>query len=430
MGEVYNARDTRLDRTVAIKVLPDSLAGDPQFRERFDREARAISQLDASPHLHARTTSARRTGRRSSSWSTSKAIPWHTASRTARCRPIRRSGSPSRSPSALDAAHRAGIVHRDLKPGNIILTKSGRQAARLRAGEKHSGRRQRRTQSILPTAPASLTGMERFSARSSTWRLSSSKGRTRTRERTSSRSAQCSTNCSRAGRLRRQDEREPDRRDPQGRTAAGVEPAAALSRLPRPRRQKCLAKDPDGAGSPLTTCRRAGVDRGGYHVTHRRRGRDDEALARSRGMDSGVDHHHRSAAALGVRSGTARHGAPRDGEEMHLPIATPPGASLVGFAISPDRRMLVYQATTRNRVAYGFVRSTRKTARALAGTEDAEGAPFGHRRPAIGFFAAGQLKRIDLDSGVVRTLASAASVEAVPGDRRGPSCSQPAARDR
>src|SRR5512134_6431 len=50
MGEVYKARDTRLDRTVAIKVLPDMLAADPEFRERFDREARAISQL-THPHI-------------------------------------------------------------------------------------------------------------------------------------------------------------------------------------------------------------------------------------------------------------------------------------------------------------------------------------------------------------------------------------------
>jgi serine/threonine protein kinase len=50
MGEVYRARDTRLDRTVAIKILPESLAADPQFRDRFDREARVISQLD-HPHI-------------------------------------------------------------------------------------------------------------------------------------------------------------------------------------------------------------------------------------------------------------------------------------------------------------------------------------------------------------------------------------------
>jgi serine/threonine protein kinase len=50
MGEVYRARDARLDRTVAIKVLPDTLAADPHFRERFDREARAVAALN-HPHI-------------------------------------------------------------------------------------------------------------------------------------------------------------------------------------------------------------------------------------------------------------------------------------------------------------------------------------------------------------------------------------------
>ena len=52
MGEVYKARDTRLDRIVAIKILPEVLAADPEFRDRFDREARVISQLD-HPHICA-----------------------------------------------------------------------------------------------------------------------------------------------------------------------------------------------------------------------------------------------------------------------------------------------------------------------------------------------------------------------------------------
>ena len=119
MGEVYKARDTRLDRTVAIKILPDTLAADPQFRERFDREARAISQLD-HPHICPLYDVGERDGisflvmqylegDTLQDRLAKGALPLDQALKTA-----------IEIASALDKAHRAGITHRDLKPGNIM----------------------------------------------------------------------------------------------------------------------------------------------------------------------------------------------------------------------------------------------------------------------------------------------------------------------
>jgi serine/threonine protein kinase len=124
MGEVYKARDTRLDRTVAIKILPDTLASDPLFRERFDREARAISALN-HPHictLHdvgehdgtAFLVMEHLQGETLQAWLAGGALRVEEALKTG-----------IEIASALDAAHRAGITHRDLKPGNIFLTKTG-----------------------------------------------------------------------------------------------------------------------------------------------------------------------------------------------------------------------------------------------------------------------------------------------------------------
>jgi Tol biopolymer transport system component len=124
MGEVYRARDTRLDRTVALKILPQSLAPDSHFRERFDREARAISHLD-HPHIctlydvgeHEGTTflvMQYLEGETLETRLNKGALPLDLALQFA----IQIAG-------ALDTAHRAGIVHRDLKPANVMLTKSG-----------------------------------------------------------------------------------------------------------------------------------------------------------------------------------------------------------------------------------------------------------------------------------------------------------------
>ena len=129
MGEVYKARDTRLDRVVAIKILPESLAADPQFRERLEREARAISQL-----THAHICTLHDIGRQDL---TDFLVMEYLEGETLADRLIKGALPVDQAlaiaiqiAGALDHAHRAGIVHRDLKPGNIMLVKPGAGAAR------------------------------------------------------------------------------------------------------------------------------------------------------------------------------------------------------------------------------------------------------------------------------------------------------------
>jgi len=124
MGEVVKARDTRLDRLVAVKVLAASLSADPEFRQRFDREARSISALD-HPNICALYDVGEHDG-------TSYLVMQYLEGQTLAERLTRGPLSLDEAlrigtevASALDAAHRAGIVHRDLKPGNIMLTKTG-----------------------------------------------------------------------------------------------------------------------------------------------------------------------------------------------------------------------------------------------------------------------------------------------------------------
>jgi eukaryotic-like serine/threonine-protein kinase len=127
MGEVYKAKDTRLDRTVAIKILPPALAADPQFRERFDREARTISQL-THPHICRLYDVGHQS---STDFLVMEFLDGESlADRLTRSRgrplPLQETIAVAiQIAEALDAAHRAGIIHRDLKPGNVILTAAG-----------------------------------------------------------------------------------------------------------------------------------------------------------------------------------------------------------------------------------------------------------------------------------------------------------------
>ncbi len=124
MGEVYRAKDTRLDRTVAIKILPAHLSDNPEAKQRFEREARAISSLN-----HPNICTLHDVG---SQDGTSYLVMEYVQGETLDSR-LQKGPLPLKQAldcgvqvcEALEKAHRAGIVHRDLKPGNIMLTASG-----------------------------------------------------------------------------------------------------------------------------------------------------------------------------------------------------------------------------------------------------------------------------------------------------------------
>ncbi|MEP7028743.1 MAG: protein kinase, partial [Candidatus Eisenbacteria bacterium] len=124
MGEVFRARDTRLQRDVAIKVVPDLLAGEPEVRARFEREARAASALN-HPHI-CQVYDVGREG--DVDYIVMELIEGESLAQRldkGALPPIEVLRVSTQIADALDRAHRAGIIHRDLKPGNIMLTKQG-----------------------------------------------------------------------------------------------------------------------------------------------------------------------------------------------------------------------------------------------------------------------------------------------------------------
>ncbi len=124
MGEVYRARDTRLDRTVAIKVLPQKAVNTTQARDRFEREARAVAALN-HPNICALfdVGSARDTEYLVMELIEGESLADRIARGALPVTDVIQIGAAIAD--ALAKAHRTGIIHRDLKPGNIMLTKSG-----------------------------------------------------------------------------------------------------------------------------------------------------------------------------------------------------------------------------------------------------------------------------------------------------------------
>ena len=155
MGEVYQARDTRLDRKVAVKVLAPELAGDAEFRARFEREAKAISALN-HPHICGLYDIGRE---HDIEYLVLELLEGETLAAR-----IERGPLPLAQllrfgieiADALEAAHRHGIVHRDLKPANIMLTAAGTKLLDFGLA-KHTVGAAGQALSMLATAPGTGT---------------------------------------------------------------------------------------------------------------------------------------------------------------------------------------------------------------------------------------------------------------------------------
>jgi eukaryotic-like serine/threonine-protein kinase len=124
MGEVYRARDTRLDRTVAIKILPAQFSSDPVRKQRFEREAKTVSSLN-HPHICVLHDIGSQDG---IDYLVMECVEGETLTKR-----LEKGALPldqvlkygMQIADALDKAHRSGVIHRDLKPGNIMLTPAG-----------------------------------------------------------------------------------------------------------------------------------------------------------------------------------------------------------------------------------------------------------------------------------------------------------------
>src|SRR5260370_18994614 len=124
MGEVYRARDTRLGRDVAIKILPKEMSGDPARKQRFEREAKTISSLN-----HPNICTLHDVGSQDGvDYLAMECVEGETLAKRLEKGPlpleqVLKIGQEIAG--ALDKAHRSGVVHRDLKPGNVMLTATG-----------------------------------------------------------------------------------------------------------------------------------------------------------------------------------------------------------------------------------------------------------------------------------------------------------------
>ena len=408
MGEVYRAQDTRLDRTVAVKVLPAHLAEDPALRARFEREARSLSSL-SHPHICALYDVGQQDG---IDFLVMEYLEGETLGARLAKGPLVAEEAlliGIQIAEALDKAHRQGVIHRDLKPGNVMLTKGGAKLldfglARADAPTAGGGE----SETALPTlnqpltsqgtilgtfqymAPEQLEGQE-ADARTDIFALGAVLHEMVTGQKAFSGKTQASLV---ASVLHTQ---------PPAISTLQVVTPPGLDQVVR----TCLAKNPEDRWQTahdvalqlkwlLEGGSQAGVP---VPVAARRRSRERLAWA---GFAAAM----LAAIALGV--GFVMR-APEPAPIVRFEIAAPEAATFVGSPrLSPDGRLLAFNATDETGATQIWLRALDALeARPIPGTDGA-GRPFWSPDGRfLGFFASGKLKKVDVTGAPPQTLADA-----------------------
>jgi serine/threonine protein kinase len=414
MGEVYRARDTRLERDVAVKVLPANLSSDPSLRQRLEREAKAVSKL-SHPHICTLHDIGHQDG-------VDFLVMELVEGETLEHKLIKGSLSPEQAvrvavqiADALAKAHKMGITHRDLKPSNVMLTKTGAKLMDFGLA-KESG--------PAPLA-AALTAMTADQAKLTVEGTIIGTFQYMAPEQLEGKEADPRTDIFALGEVIY--EMATGKPAFSGKSRASLI-AAILTAEPPPISQlqpltppalervvkKCLAKDPDDRWQSARDIKTnlEWIDEG-----------EDPAAS------STLKHNpwrERAAWMLGLVLlstltffAAGHYRTPSAGEPARFSVYPPEKAVFSGppnitvpvpqFALSPDGRAMVFVANSSGADPTIWVRSVDQvTARPLPGTEHAQLPFWSPDSRWIGFFAEGKLKKIPVAGGPVQVLADVA----------------------
>src|SRR5215831_14594412 len=380
MGEVYRARDMRLERTVAIKILPQQLSSDLIRKQRFEREAKTISSLN-HPHICTLHDIGSQDG---VDYLVMECVEGETLAKRLEKGPLQLEQVlkyGAQVADALDKAHRAGIVHRDLKPGNIMLTASGAKLLDFGLAEQVEGKELDGRSDIFSLGAGlyeMVTGKKAFEGKS---QLSVASAIL---------------------------EKEPA-------AIAEIKPMTppVLDHAIR----RCLAKDPeerwqtgrDLAGE-LKWISEAGSQAGGPAIAGRRNSRSSEWIAWG-----AVAVLASALAGVGILSFNKSVAPPAAIVRTEIMSPTdykfdPLGQDAGSPAISPDGRQIVAPVRDNRGKMALWLRSFSDVGegRLLSGTQGGGNPFWSADGRSIGFFAEGKLKRIDLDGSSLQTVCDAA----------------------